>query len=349
MRTHRIVTALTALGLLAAACGGTTPATPSATASAAPKAPIKVGALLPLTGPSGATGQDMKDGYELAVEQINAAGGINGANVQVIYEDDKNDPATAVASWEKLVNSDKVEVMMGGLASTISLALVEPAKKAAIPMAWTGAAATAFETGMAGQDWFFHYHPWEYQNATSSLAFLKSTPIKKWAVVYEDGAFGTGAYNFNKTAIPAQGQELVAGEAYKTGSTDFTALLNRVKNSGAEGLILVPFAGDVIPFLTQMREVNYRPKLTYASPPSFPPDFGKSPVAEGVAGLTLWTADIPAPASKKFVADFTKKYNHAPVSYWSALAYTNIVTATNGEAGDRVPREPVHREGQVGT
>ncbi len=334
MRMHRIVTALVGLGLLAAACGGTTPATPSATAtqSAAAKAPIKLGALLPLTGPSGATGQDMKDGYELAVDQINAAGGINGAPVQVIYEDDKNDPATAVGSWEKLVNSDKVEVMMGGLASTISLALVEPAKKAAIPMAWTGAAATAFETGMAGQDFFFHYHPWEYQNATSGLAFLKSVPIKKFAVVYEDGAFGTGAFNLNKTLLPAQGQELTIGEAYKTGSTDFTALLNRVKASGAEGLILVPFAGDVIPFLTQMREVGYKPKVTYASPPSFPPDFGKSPVAEGVAGLTLWTVDIPAPASKKFVADFQKKYSRPPVSYWSALAYTNIVTVTNALA-----------------
>ena len=333
MRSHRIVTALVALGLLAGACGGspstTTPtATTAATATIA-KAPIKLGALLPLSGPSAATGQDMKDGYELAVEQINAAGGINGANVQVIYEDDKNDPATAVASWEKLVNSDKVEVMMGGLASTISLALVEPAKKAAIPMAWTGAASTLFENGMAGQDFFFHYHPWEYQNGLSGLAFLKSVPIKKFAMVYEDGAFGTGAYNINKTALPAQGQELTIAEAYKTGSTDFTALLNRVKASGAEGLILVPFAGDVIPFLTQMREVGYKPKVTYASPPSFPPDFGKSPVAEGVAGLTLWTADIPAPASKKFVADFTKKYNHAPVSYWSALAYTNIVTAVD--------------------
>jgi branched-chain amino acid transport system substrate-binding protein len=336
MRTHRIVTALVGLGLLAAACGGTTPATqssaPSATQSAAAKAPIKLGALLPLTGPSGATGQDMKDGYELAVAQINAAGGIAGAQVQVIYEDDKNDPATAVGSWEKLVNSDKVEVMMGGLASTISLALVEPAKKAQVPMAWTGAAATAFETGMAGQDFFFHYHPWEYQNATSALAFLKSTPIKKWAVVYEDGAFGTGAMTGFKTTLPAQGQELTIAEPYKTGSTDFTALLSRVKASGAEGLILVPFAADVIPFLTQMREVSYKPKLTYASPPSFPADFGKSPVAEGVAGLTLWTTDIPAPASKKFVADFQAKYNKMPVSYWSALAYTNLVTVANALA-----------------
>jgi branched-chain amino acid transport system substrate-binding protein len=67
----------------------------------------------------------------------------------------------------------------------------------------------------------------------------------------------------------------------------------------------------------------------YASPPSFPANFGASPVAEGVAGLTLWTEDIPAAASKKFVADFKAKYNHTPVSYWSALAYTNIMTAVD--------------------
>jgi branched-chain amino acid transport system substrate-binding protein len=150
--------------------------------------------------------------------------------------------------------------------------------------------------------------------------------------VYEDGLFGKGAYDGFKTTLPAQGQELAIGEAFKTGSTDFTALLNRVKASGSEGIILVPMAGDVIPFMTQMREVGYKPKLVYASPPSFPPDFGKSPVAEGVAGLTLWTTDIPAPASKKFVADFQKKYNKAPVSYWSALAYTNLTTVANALA-----------------
>ncbi len=327
-----LATILAASAVIALSCGGGTssPApTSAAPTTAAPKPPIKLGALLPLTGPSGATGLDMKDGYELAKAQINASGGVNGAPIEVIYEDDKNDPATAVASFEKLANNDKVEVIMGGLASTITAALIEPAKKAAIPMAWTGAAATAVEKGFVDQPFFFHYHPWEYQNSVSALAFLKSTPYKTWAVVYEDGLFGTGSANILKEALPLQGQSVAISETYKTGSTDFTALLNRVKASNAEGLIVVPFAGDVIPLLTQMREVGYKPKAIYASPPSFPPDFGKSPVAEGLAGLTLWTQDIPAPASKKFVADFTAKYNHAPVSYWSALAYTNLVTAVD--------------------
>ena len=332
----RVIAILALAGIIAGACsgGGTSGASaaPSAaatkaagTATAAPKA-FKLGALIPLTGPSGATGQDMKDGYELAKEQINAAGGVN---VSVIYEDDKNDPATAVASFEKLVSNDKVDVMMGGLASTITAALIEPAKKAQVPMAWTGAAATAVELGFKDQDFFFHYHPWEYMNAQSALSFMKSTPYKKVAIAYEDGLFGTGGAKGFGDALPAQGQQVVASEAFKTGSTDFTALLNKLKPSGAEIFVIIPFAGDVLPLLTQMREVGFAPKLVYASPPSFPANFGASPVAEGVAGLTLWTADIPAPASKKFVADFKAKYNHDPVSYWSALAYTNLTTAVN--------------------
>jgi branched-chain amino acid transport system substrate-binding protein len=330
-------TILALASVIAVACSGgaagpaaTTAAASAAASTAAPKAPIKLGALIPLTGPSGSTGLDMKDGYELAKAQINAAGGVNGAPVDVIYEDDKNDPATAVASFEKLANNDKVEVMMGGLASTISAALIEPAKKAAIPMAWTGAAASStVEKGFADQAFFFHYHPWDYMNATSALAFLKSTPYKTWAIVYEDGLFGTSANDGFKTTLPAQGQTIAIAESFKSGSTDFTALLNRVKASNAEGLIVVPFAGDIIPMLTQMKEVGYKPKIVYASPPSFPADFGKSPVAEGVAGLTLWTEDIPAPASKTFVADFKAKYGHTPVSYWSALAYTNLVTVVD--------------------
>lgn len=333
MQSNRIATALVALGLIAGACGGSgATASPTATAStaatsAAPKPPVKIGALIPLTGPSGATGQDMKEGYDLAIDQINAAGGVNGANVQMIYEDDKNDPATAVASWEKLVNNDKVEIMVGGLSSTISLALVEPAKKAQVPMAWTGAAASAFETGMKDQAYFFHYHPWDYMNGESNIAFLKSTPYTKYAIAYEDGAFGTASFAGFQVSLPAAGMSIVGSEKFKTGSTEFTAMLNKLKTSGAEGFIVVPYAADMIPMLTQMKEVGWAPKLIFAAPPSWPANFEKSPVAEGVAAAALWTPDVATDASKKFVADFQKKYGKLPGSYWAPLAYTNLVTA----------------------
>jgi branched-chain amino acid transport system substrate-binding protein len=75
-----------------------------------------------------------------------------------------------------------------------------------------------------------------------------------------------------------------------------------------------------------MREVGWKPKLVYASPPGFPADFGKSPVAEGVTGLTLWTDQMASPASKKFLDDFRAKYNRDPNGYWAPLGYTNLAT-----------------------
>src|SRR5919201_1980355 len=94
--------------VLLAACGGAPPTAtqpPPTKPAAEPTKPpaagggsIKIGALIPLTGPSAAPGQDMKNGYELAKDQINAAGGVGGKQLEMVYEDDKNDPATAVAS-----------------------------------------------------------------------------------------------------------------------------------------------------------------------------------------------------------------------------------------------------------
>ncbi len=358
MRTKTLTTVLAAIGLLATACGPAAAPPPTPTPTSAPAAkpaataqsaaspvpsaaaqaaakpaagePIKLGAIIPLTGPSAATGQDMKNGYELAKKQVNAAGGINGRPLDVVYEDDKNDPATAVASFNKLVNNDKVEVMMGGLASNITAALIEPAKQAKPNMAWTGAAATTVEQGFQGQDWFFHYHPWEYQNATSNLDFMKSTPYKKWAIAYEDGLFGTGAANGFKDTLPKQGQEIVAAEAFKSGSNDFTALMNKLKAANPEALILVPYAADMIPMLTQMREVGLKPTLIFAAPPSFPPDFEKSPVAEGIVAAAVWTPQVATPASKKFLDDFKAEYQgKLPISYWAPLAYANLVTVAD--------------------
>src|SRR5437763_529711 len=105
--------------------------------------------------------------------------------------------------------------------------------------------------------------------AAAATTAAPKPPYKTWAIVYEDGLFGTGAADGLKTALPQQGQTVSISESFKSGSADFTALLNRVKASNAEGLIVVPFAGDIIPLLTQMKEVGYKPKLVYASPPSF--------------------------------------------------------------------------------
>ena len=175
------------------------------------KDPIKLGVMVPLSGPSAATGQEMRNAYLLAAEEINAQG-LLGTKVELVIEDSK-DPTAAVAALEKLVNREKVNILMGEVSSTVGYALAEPAKKYQPVMAWTGAASSKVESAFAGTDWFFHYHPWEYHNVKALVDFLKFAGVKKVAVAYEDGLFGKSSADIMKGMIPA-GMEIVASEPF---------------------------------------------------------------------------------------------------------------------------------------
>jgi branched-chain amino acid transport system substrate-binding protein len=87
--------------------------------------------------------------------------------------------------------------------------------------------------------------------------------------------------------------------------------------------------------MTSAKELNVNPKLIYPVPPSWPADFAKLPLSEYVAALNFWTPDVPTEASKKFVADFNKKYGKDPVTYWQPLGYTNVISLAKAieEAG----------------
>ena len=86
------------------------------------KTPIKIGALLPLSGPNAKYGEEIRQGIELAREELNSQGGINGRNVEVLYEDDQADPKTGVSAIQKLIDVEGVHVILGPWASGVALA-----------------------------------------------------------------------------------------------------------------------------------------------------------------------------------------------------------------------------------
>lgn len=290
---------------------------------------IKLGALAPLSGPSAASGQDMKEGYELALAEINEKGGVLGRKLELILEDDKGDPATGVAAFEKLMSRDRVPVVMGSVSSTVAFALAGPAKKYQPVMAWTGAASIKVEQAFAGCDWFFHYHPWEYHNLAATVAFFKYIGAKKVAIAYEDGLFGTSGKDMIIPLLVDAGIEVVATEPFKSGSPDFTPMLTKIKSKDPDVFYWVGYAADSIPIVTQCKEVNFNPKLIYGAPPTWAQGFEKLKESEYVAGLTFWTPDMPSPESKKFVERFVARFKHKPMSYWAPLAYTNLITVAD--------------------
>lgn len=307
--------------------------------------PVRLGAILPLTGPIAGSGQDMLNGYRLAMEEINLAGGVLGRPVAVLFEDDRGDPSTGVAALEKLINRDRVDIILGGLSSTVSYALAAPAKRYQPLMAWIGAAARAVEDAFAGADWFFHYHPWEYHNLAATTEFMLSTGARKVAIFYEDGLFGQSGKDLATELFTQNGLQVVFSESFKTGSGEFTSLIVRARRADPDVLYWIGYDADALPLMTQLKELNWTPKLVYGAPPTWPVGFANQPVGQYVAGLTFWTPDIPDPVSRQFVESYTRRFGQRPNSYWAPLAYTNLVTVAKAiEAARTTDKQAVARE-----
>lgn len=289
---------------------------------------IKIGAIVPLTGPVGVSGQAMQKGYTLALEEINRNPPL-GRRVELIVEDDRGDPPTAAAAFLKLVNRDQINILVGGLQSATSIAVGAQVLQRPILMAWVGAAFPGFEAMLKDADWFFHYHPWQYNNADSTWRFIRSTGAKTATLAVEDGPFGSSAAVESGAFARQHGITISSTETFKSGSPDVTPMLTKAKAVNADVFILVGFDQDVVPVATQARQVGFSPKLILAAPPSWPVGFEKLAAGNFMAGMALWTAENGHPASRSFVRRYRERFNEEPASYWAPLAYTNLITVAD--------------------
>ncbi len=290
--------------------------------------PIKVGAIIPLTGPSGPSGQAMQKGYQLALDEINRQPPL-GRRVELIVEDDRGDPPTGSAAFLKLVTRDRIDVLIGGLQSSVSIAVASQARQRPILMAWTGAASPLVEQLLAEADWFFHYHPWQYNNADSTWGFIKSTGAKTATLAVEDGPFGGSAADEGPAFARSHGITILSTERFKTGSPDLTPMLTKAKAANADVFVFTAFDQDVIPLATQARQVGFSPKLILAAPPGWPVGFEKLAAGNYIAGMALWTSENSHPASRRYVQRYREKFKEEPTFYWGPLAYTNLITVTD--------------------
>ncbi|MBI0444392.1 ABC transporter substrate-binding protein [Deinococcus sp. DB0503] len=310
---------------------------------------VKVGVLLPLTGPGSVSGQAAKNGYLLALDEINRAGGVLGQPLEVVFADDGSSPAKAVPEFVRLVTVDKVDFMAGGVSSATSVAISGPAKQYGTFMAWIGAAATPVEDAFADHKYFFHYHPWAYYNFEAILDYFKylkrTHQAKNIAIAYEDGPFGSAGINDTIAAFKKAGFNVVMSEKFKTGSGNFGPLVSKAKAAKPDIFYWIGYDTDALPLATEIKQQNLDVGLIYGTPPSWPVGFEKNPLADHIAGLSLWLPASPQPESRKFVAAYRKKFGNVTEEYFAPLAYVNLKTlaAAINRAGstdkDRVAAE----------
>src|SRR4030043_2223238 len=224
---------------------------------------IKLGAVLPLAE---ITGKDASRSMQLAVKQINAAGGLLGRQSELIIVDDEMKADKAVAAVEKIVNTDKVDIIVGGTDNATTMEVIPVLKKYQKVTVWSGASSTKIEQALEGQDWFFHLHAWDYQLGAYYekiwREIVQKNPLVKKKIIfvaYKEDPFGSDIYTVGSPVAKAY-LNLMQGEAYKS-AADFRALLKNARIFGPNIFIWDGSETDALPMLEEARNSGFAPPL----------------------------------------------------------------------------------------
>src|SRR6266852_8187318 len=154
---------------------------------------IKIGVTQPLTGAFAASGNYVAQGARMAQDDVNKAGGVIGKKIELIVEDNKSNPTEAVATAEKLIQKDKVPVMMGAWSSTLTLAVMPKLMEYEVPMLVETSSSGKITT--SGNPWIFRISPTSEMEAKAFTPLVKTMGIKKAGMLYTNNDFGIGAAN----------------------------------------------------------------------------------------------------------------------------------------------------------
>jgi branched-chain amino acid transport system substrate-binding protein len=194
-----------------------------------------VGAILSLTGPYAALGASEKRSLELEVKRINDAGGINGRKVEVIIEDDGTDEAKAVAAASKLIDQDKVIAILGATGTGQSMAIRNEIDRAGIPQI-SMAGGTAITAKLDPQ---VFQTPWSNTIVVPFVTdAIAADGHQKVGVLSDASGYGKDGRAIILEAAPKSGLTVVADQTFNPGDTDFSAQLTKIKNSGADSVLI---------------------------------------------------------------------------------------------------------------
>jgi ABC-type branched-subunit amino acid transport system substrate-binding protein len=224
--------------------------------------PIRMGALVPLTGVVGILGPPMQNNAELAVEDINAAGGIMGRPIELIIEDTASDPDTAVEKARKLIEQDQVDVTVGVLTSAerwaVALSVTIPAQHIYIN-------PTYYEGGICDR-YFFNVGALPNQQIDPFIPWLiENRGVTTFYIGGSDYAWPRGSFDAAKAAISAAGGEVVGEEYSPLGTTEFAATLRRVQDAAPDVMYPLYAGSDGITFMTQFVDAGLHEDILAAS------------------------------------------------------------------------------------
>ncbi|QCQ23159.1 ABC transporter substrate-binding protein [Desulfoglaeba alkanexedens] len=304
---------------------------------------LRVGIILPLTGAKANFGEIEKLSFDMALKEINDAGGINGKKLEFLFEDDTGRPEVARSAAEKLINKDKVLMLGGGYGSSETFAIAGVAQQNRIPfLVNTGSDDKITEQGW---DYVFRLNPpvSEYPKALESFLVEVVKP-KTAAILYENTNFGSSGARKFKEICQRLGIQVVVEEGYEHGGVDFKPILIKVKDKNPDLIYMISYVMDAALLMRQSMELRVKPKLFVGGGagftlPEFPKNAGKA--AEKVFSATLWYQTLKYPGAldyyNKFVATYKKDTEyHGAEAYASAYVIADALERAKSTSRDDI-------------
>lgn len=312
---------LVALMLLVTACGNSTPAVGDATKST-DTTPIKIGQIVHMSGSAVESGQSEKQGAELALEQINANGGVKGRKLTLVQEDGKSNNPGVVAAIQKLLGDKDIAAIIGVSASTQVTAMLPTINEAKVPVAIGG---TNYGLTHSGSQWVFRFRPNDALSAQVMAQYaVGDLKLTKVAILHSTDAFGSGGRDLAVLALKDLGVTPVLDQGYNNDEKDYTAVINSIKQSGATVIITyMTLATDVGIFAKQSKQQGL--KVVWIGSASTAATPGRKLAGDALYG-TYAVSDFHVDTnakSKEFAAAYQKKYGVLPDLY-SAWTYDTV-------------------------
>lgn len=286
---------------------------------------IVIGGSGPLTGGAAQYGVAVKNAAQLAVDEINEAGGVNGVKFKLVFEDDEADPGDKAINAYNQLKDKGMQVMLGTVTTGSCLAVIDKTKSDNIFQITPSASAQ----DVIKNDNAFQVCFTDPNQGKASADYIADNNIaKKIAVIYDNSdAYSSGIFNTFKSEAKEKGLDIVAEQSFtKDSKTDFSAQISAAKSAEAELLFLPIYYQEASLILAQCKSADFSPKFFGCDGLDgilSVDNFDKS-LAEGVMLLTPFAADAEDEATQKFVKAYKEKYKDETPNQFAADAYDGV-------------------------
>ena len=285
---------------------------------------LKVAVAGPFTGSAAAFGEMIERGANLKADEINAAGGINGMTLKLVFEDDAGKDGEASLVAERIATNREILAVVGHFNSSCSLAGKPTYKRAGIVALSPGSTNVNV---CKGSDWTFRNLYRDDFQGQFIAKYIKSVlpELKNVAVLFDNDDYGRGLADAFTAEAKAVGLNLVASEAYDRDNTDFKAQLTSIKAKNPDGIFISGLYGQAALIAKQAREAGITTAQFFGADGVDSPDFLKiaGPAAEGTYLTTPFLFGVENEAAQVVAENFEAAYGVAPDT-WAALSYDAV-------------------------